>query len=73
MPIVVESLFSGLKAGEPIEVVEVSKRFVDDASNTKENLSVGGYLNEHGRIHLMNVVKRAEEDILKDPSKNMRI
>ena len=69
MPIAVDnSLFSGLKPGAPIEVVEVCKRFVDDPSAVKENLSVGGYMNDEGRIHLMKVVKKAEEDIQNDPS-----
>ena len=45
----------------------MSKRFVDDKSNVKENLSVGGYRNDKGQIHLMDVVRKAEEAIVKDP------
>ena len=38
-----ESVFTSLLPGDPIEVVEVSRRFVEDGSAVKENLSVGGY------------------------------
>ena len=49
-----------------IEVVEVSRRFVEDKSDVKENLSVGGYRNDKGQIHLMEVVRKAEEAIVSD-------
>ena len=57
-----------------IEVVEVSRRFVEDESDLKENLSVGGYRNDEGQIHLMDVVRKAEEAIVRDPGlHNIRI
>lgn len=65
-----ESVFASLPAGDPIEVVEVSRRFVEDESDLKENLSVGGYRNDEGQIHLMDVVRKAEEAIVRDPGHN---
>ena len=47
-------------------MVEVSRRFVEDKSDAKENLSVGGYRDDAGQIHLMDVVRKAEEAIVKD-------
>ena len=61
------SVFASLPAGDPIEVVEVSRRFVEDKSDRKENLSVGGYRNDEGQIHLMDVVRKAEKAIVEDP------
>ena len=44
----------------------MSRRFVEDKSDAKENLSVGGYRDDAGQIHLMDVVRKAEEAIVKD-------
>merc|ERR1719226_445443 len=65
-----ESVFASLPPGDRIEVVEVSRRFMEDGSAVKENLSVGGYRNDKGQIHLMEVVRKAEETIVKDPGHN---
>ena len=63
-----KSLFSSLDQASKIEVVEVCKMFVDDLSppGSKHNLSIGGYLNEKGQTHLFKVVRKVEEEILKD-------
>ena len=45
----------------------MSRRFVEDKSDRKENLSVGGYRNGEGEIHLMDVVRKAEKAIVEDP------
>ena len=48
----------------------MSRRFVEDKSDAKENLSVGGYRDDAGQIHLMDVVRKAEEAIVKDKGHN---
>ena len=45
------SLFCEVKAGEPIEVVEVCKKFAEDQNEAKENLSIGGYQVLQIKIH----------------------
>jgi hypothetical protein len=62
-----QSIFSGLPAGKAAEVIEVGRMFAEDKSAAKENLSIGGYMNDNGKIHLMKAVKKAEKEIIKDP------
>ena len=38
-----ETLFSSIKDAPPIEVLDMKKRFDEDGSNVKINLTVGGY------------------------------
>ncbi len=51
---------------EPIEVVEMCRRFAEDAHPDKENLSIGGYADETGKTHLFSVVRQVEAQLAEE-------
>jgi len=62
--------FADVELGEPIEVLEMGKRFREDQNTEKRvNLSVGGFASDGGNGgHDFKVVKKVELKIAEDES-----
>ena len=63
------SLFRNLVVAKPIEVVDMCQKFADDEHEDKENLSIGGYLDESGHTYCFKVVKEVEQKLLQGMKK----
>jgi len=61
------SLFSCVTPGPPIEVLHMKKRFDEDQSDLKINLTVGGYKDDNGKPWVLPVVRETEVAIVTDP------
>ena len=60
----INSIFSEVRPGPPIEVLEMKKKYDEDLSDVKINLTVGGYKDEGGGNYILPVVKEAEVEML---------
>lgn len=60
------SIFSHLKEAPPDPIMRTAIDFAADPDPRKVNLGVGAYRNEEGKPHILEVVRYAEFDILRD-------
>ncbi|XP_068977576.1 aspartate aminotransferase, cytoplasmic [Bombus flavifrons] len=62
--------FSGLKLGPPIEVFALHKAFIEDAYEKKVNLSIGAYRTSEGKPWVLPVVRKVEKSLAADELQN---
>ncbi|KAM0730669.1 Aspartate aminotransferase, cytoplasmic [Formica fusca] len=62
--------FTGIKLGPPIEVFAVQKAFVDDSHDNKVNLSIGAYRTNEGKPWVLPVVRKVEKLLAADDLQN---
>jgi aspartate aminotransferase len=60
------SLFAHMVEAPPDPILNTTKAFNDDKDPRKINLGVGAYRNEAGKPYVLDVVREAEEEILKE-------
>lgn len=60
------SLFANMVEAPPDPILNTTKAFNDDKDPRKINLGVGAYRNESGKPYVLDVVREAEEEILKE-------
>ncbi|CAL5221184.1 g3330 [Coccomyxa viridis] len=65
-----QSVWQHIPQGPPDAILGVSEAFKKDQSSQKINLGVGAYRTEEGKPLVLNVVKKAEQKIVNDPSEN---
>ena len=67
-------MFAGVAEVPPDAIFDISRRYKEDGSETKLNLGVGAYRTDTGEPYVLNVVKKAEQQIvdnLKDDTMNL--
>lgn len=64
------SRFTGVPLAKEIEVFAVGRRFREDPSETKVNLSVGAYRDDNGQPWVLPVVRKVESMMAADTSLN---
>ncbi|CAD1479076.1 unnamed protein product [Heterotrigona itama] len=62
--------FSGLKLGLPIEVFALNKAFTEDTYEKKVNLSIGAYRTTEGKPWVLPVVRKVEKSLAADELQN---
>ncbi|XP_070155748.1 aspartate aminotransferase, cytoplasmic [Polyergus mexicanus] len=62
--------FTGIKLGPPIEVFALQKAFVDDSHDNKVNLSIGAYRTNEGKPWVLPVVRKVEKLLAADDLQN---
>ena len=60
------SLFAHMVEAPPDPILNTTKAFNDDSDPRKINLGVGAYRSESGKPYVLDVVREAEEEILKE-------
>lgn len=62
--------FTGIELGPPIEVFALQKTFVDDTYEKKVNLTIGAYRTNEGKPWVLPVVKKVEKSLAADDLQN---
>ncbi|XP_012531685.1 aspartate aminotransferase, cytoplasmic isoform X1 [Monomorium pharaonis] len=62
--------FTGIELGPPIEVFALQKAFVDDIYENKVNLTIGAYRTNEGKPWVLPVVKKVEKLLAADDLQN---
>ena len=60
------SIFADVLPGASIEVLEMKKKYDEDSSDVKINLTVGGYKDEDGNSYILPVVREVEAEMLSE-------
>jgi len=64
------TMFAGVEKLPPDAIFFTKTRFKNDTDPRKINLGIGAYRTEEGKPYILNVVKEAEQALLKDSSLN---
>ena len=65
-----QSVFAHVPQGKPDPILSLAAKFAADPSPVKVNLGVGAYRDETGKPWVLPAVRRADEQMLNDPSVN---
>ncbi|OXU26188.1 aspartate aminotransferase, cytoplasmic [Nasonia vitripennis] len=64
------TVFTGIELGPPIEVFALSKAFTDDPHTPKVNLTIGAYRTNEGKPWVLPVVRKVESALAADETLN---
>lgn len=63
-----EDIFSHLKQAPPDPILGTAIAYKNDPSPVKMNLGIGAYRDDFEKPYVFQIVRKVEEEILKDPT-----